>query len=137
MNSTCWKPKSTGACLRGGLELGRASEQLSGPLITPALFQRAIWIGNLKSAPLPSDGEREIVSPLGIWRKALDAIRFMESGVSRMRMHRDHEPGVARRARQRLGVRQSSGAFVGATIESARGLAHSKTWRRVDGSWKE
>jgi hypothetical protein len=24
-----------------------------------------------------------------------------------------------------------------ATIESARGLARSKTWRRVDGSWRD
>ncbi len=36
-------------------------------------------------------------------------------------------------ARQRLGLRQSSGAFSAAwaiaTCESARGLAHSKTWR--------
>ena len=38
-------------------------------------------------------------------------------------------------AGQRLGVRQSSGAVAGMDggrcTESARGLAHSKTWRRT------
>jgi len=50
--------------------------------------------------------------------------------------HWNHEPAARSRARQRLGVRQSAGAFREQADQSKapRGLAHSKTWRPIGGS---
>ena len=59
--------------------------------------------------------------------------RFMESLHNSSIAHRDHEPREQPSTRQRLGVRQSSAAFGPARwIESARGLAQSKTWRFME-----
>ena len=45
----------------------------------------------------------------------------------------DHEPREQTSARQRFGVRQSSAALGPARwVESARGLAQSKTWRFME-----
>ena len=59
--------------------------------------------------------------------------QFKESPDAKFGAHWDHEPKEQTSARQRLGERQSSAALGPARrIESARGLAQSKTWRFME-----
>ena len=58
---------------------------------------------------------------------------LMESPHAKFGAHWDHEPREQTSARQRLGERQSSAALGPAQrVQSARGLAQSKTWRFME-----